>query len=103
MYCPIILRERSAATLSRFWRCVLAKRLAELKRSRLRLATLANPLVRGFLTRVAARRARGKQRVRRRAMLLVSLEVRDWSRCLLVRLVSYVGACVCVCVCCLLA
>lgn len=72
VYCPIILRERSAAKLSRCWRCTQAKKLARRKRARLRLATLVNPAVRGFLARVATRAIREERGRRQRAMLLVS-------------------------------
>lgn len=72
MYCPIILRERSAGKLSRFWRCAQAKKLARHKRARLRLATLVNPYVRGFLARVATRTVREERYRRQNAMLLVS-------------------------------
>lgn len=74
MYRPIILRERSAAKLSRFWRCAQAKRLARHKRARLRLATLVNPCVRGFLARVATRAVRQERDRRQNAMFLVSRE-----------------------------
>ena len=72
VYCPIILRERSAAKLSRFWRCAQAKKLARHKRARLRLATLVNPYVRGFLARVATRTIREERCRRQSAMFLVS-------------------------------
>lgn len=71
MYGPILLRERAAATMCRFWRCARARQIARRKRGSNALAARVNPLVRGFL----ARRATGKmfeERGRRnRSVLLV--------------------------------
>lgn len=69
IYLPIIGRRRAASVLSRVWRCSAARKTARLKRSRIRLALLVNPLARNFLVMVAARKEREKNN---RSILLVS-------------------------------
>ncbi|CAM9781123.1 unnamed protein product [Scytosiphon promiscuus] len=71
VYRPMILRERAAATMSRFWRCARARRLARRKRSSNVLAARLNPLVRGFLGRRVTRKLLEEHRRKNRAMLLV--------------------------------
>lgn len=71
IYCPIILRERSAATLCRFWRCALARSRTRHRRQTLVLALLVNPLARGFLGRAATRRAYKEHYRKQQAILMV--------------------------------
>ncbi len=71
VYYPIILRERSASTMCRFWRCAQARKVARLKRCSNVLATRVNPLVRGFLGRRRAGRAWEERRLKDHALVLV--------------------------------
>ena len=59
---PTLLKERVASRLCRSWRCAVVRKRARFERARLRLAQLANPLVRGFLSRVVARSIREERR-----------------------------------------
>lgn len=72
MYGPILLRERAAATVCRFWRCARAKQVAQRKRWSNALAARVNPLVRGFLGRRATKKMFEELYRKNRAMLLVS-------------------------------
>ncbi|CAM9127005.1 unnamed protein product [Pylaiella littoralis] len=70
VYGPIILRERAAATISRFWRCARAKAVARRKRWSNALAARLNPLVRGFLGRRVAKAMLEARSRKERAMIL---------------------------------
>ena len=71
MYGPILLRERAASTLCRFWRCARAKQVAQLKRWSNALAARVNPLVRGFLARRVTKKMFEEHYRKNRAVLLV--------------------------------
>lgn len=72
MYGPILLRERAAATMCRFWHCARARQVVRRKRCSNTLAARVNPLVRGFLARRATKKMFEELYRRNRAVLIVS-------------------------------
>lgn len=77
MYGPILLRERSAATMCRFWRCARSKQAAQRRRWSNALAARVNPLVRGFLARRATEKVFEERYRRNCAILVVSERERE--------------------------
>ncbi|CAM9378456.1 unnamed protein product, partial [Ectocarpus sp. 4 AP-2014] len=79
-YRPIILRERAATIMSRFWRCAKARRVARQKRWENALAARLNPLVRGFLARRAMKRPLEERARENRAMVVACVAVQKMFR-----------------------
>eukprot|EP00903_Cladosiphon_okamuranus_P017045 g15710.t1 len=80
VYGPILLRERSASTMCRFWRCARARQVTQGKRRSKALAARVNPLVRGFLARRATKKMFEELHRRNRAILLVCVAAQKMFR-----------------------
>ncbi|CAM9106438.1 unnamed protein product [Discosporangium mesarthrocarpum] len=77
---PHVLRYRAACCLGRAYRCYAARMRAQRKRQEVRLSQLLNPLVRGFLGRIVAKRAHAGYFEKQRRVWIATLAAQKFFR-----------------------